>query len=51
MTVSLYIRVSSRGKRRYIPVNKKKIYPDGTVFCSFAALCSQMGRVGFQGWE
>lgn len=33
MTVSLYVRVSVRGKRRYTPVNKKKVYPDGTVFC------------------
>jgi integrase len=33
MTVSLYVRVSVKGKRRYVPVNKKKIYPDGTVFC------------------
>lgn len=33
MTVSLYVRVSVKEKRRYVPVNKKKIYPDGTVFC------------------
>jgi hypothetical protein len=33
MTVSLYIRVSVNGKRRYTAVNKKRIYPDGTVFC------------------
>jgi integrase len=33
MTVSLYVRVSSGAKRRYVPVNKKKIYPAGTVFC------------------
>ena len=33
MTVSLYVRVMVRGKRRYVPVNKKKLYPDGTVFC------------------
>ena len=33
MTVSLYVRVSSGGKRRYVPVNKKKIYRAGTVFC------------------
>jgi hypothetical protein len=32
MTVSPYVRVSVKGKRRYVPVNKKKIYPDGTVF-------------------
>jgi integrase/recombinase XerD len=33
MTVSLYVRISVTGKRRYVPVNKKRIYPDGTVFC------------------
>jgi hypothetical protein len=33
MTVSLYVRVSVKGKRRYAPVNKKKIYPEGTIFC------------------
>jgi integrase/recombinase XerD len=33
MKVSLYTRVSSGAKRRYVPVNKKRIYPDGTVFC------------------
>ena len=33
MNVSLYVRVSSGGKRRYVPVNKKKIYRAGTVFC------------------
>ena len=33
MTVSLYVRVVVKGKRRYVPVNKKKLYPDGTVFC------------------
>jgi hypothetical protein len=33
MTVSLYVRVSSGGKRRYVPVNKKRVYPEGTVFC------------------
>ena len=33
MTVSLYTRVSAKGKRRYIPVNKKRVYPEGTVFC------------------
>jgi len=33
MTVSLYVRVSVKGKRRYTPVNKKRVYPDGTVFC------------------
>jgi hypothetical protein len=25
--------VFQSGKRRYVPVNKKKVYPDGTVFC------------------
>jgi hypothetical protein len=33
MTVSLYVRVVAKGKHRYVPVNKKKLYPDGTVFC------------------
>jgi integrase/recombinase XerD len=33
MTVILYVRVSVKGKRRYTPVNKKKVYPEGTVFC------------------
>jgi hypothetical protein len=34
MTVSLYVRVSSGAKRRYIPpVNKRKICRAGTVFC------------------
>ena len=33
MTVSLYVRVSVNGNRRYIPINKKKVYPAGTVFC------------------
>jgi hypothetical protein len=33
MTVSLYTRVSSGGKRRYVSVNKKRVYPEGTVFC------------------
>jgi hypothetical protein len=33
MKVSLYVRVSSKGRRRYVPVNKKRIYPEGTVFC------------------
>jgi hypothetical protein len=32
MTVSLYVRVVVKGNRRYVPVNKKKLYPDGTVF-------------------
>ncbi len=30
--VSLYTRVSCNGKSRYKPVNKKRIYPDGTTF-------------------
>jgi integrase/recombinase XerD len=33
MIVSLRIRAIVGGKRRYIKPNKKKIYPDGTVFC------------------
>jgi len=33
MIVSLYVRVSVNGNRRYIPINKKKVYPAGTVFC------------------
>ena len=33
MKVSLYTRVSSGAKRRYVPINKKRISPDGTVFC------------------
>jgi integrase/recombinase XerD len=33
MTVSLYVRILVKGNRRYVPVNKKKIYPDGTAFC------------------
>jgi integrase/recombinase XerD len=33
VNVSLYIRISVNGKRRYLPINKKRIYPDGTVFC------------------
>ena len=31
--VSLYVRVSVKGKRHYAPVNKKRVYPEGTVFC------------------
>jgi len=33
MTVSLWIRETVGGKRRFVKPNKKKIYPDGTVFC------------------
>ncbi len=33
MTVSLWIRKTANGKRRYVKPNKNKIYPDGTVFC------------------
>jgi len=33
MKVSLYTRVSSGAKRRYVPVNRNKIYREGTVFC------------------
>jgi hypothetical protein len=33
MKVSLYTRVSSGAKRPYVPVNRNKIYRDGTVFC------------------
>jgi hypothetical protein len=33
MTVSLHVRVLVKGKRRYAPVNKRKVYPSGTVFC------------------
>jgi hypothetical protein len=33
MTVSLWIRETSNGKRRFVKPNKKKIYPEGTVFC------------------
>jgi len=31
--VSLWIRESANGKRHYVKPNKKKIYPEGTVFC------------------
>jgi hypothetical protein len=38
MTVSLWIRETVGGKRRFLKVNKKKNYPEGTVFClRFAA--------------
>jgi hypothetical protein len=38
MTVSLWIRETKNGKRRYVKPNKKKIYSAGTVFClRFAA--------------
>jgi hypothetical protein len=33
MTVSLWIRKTVGGKRRFVKPNKKKIYPDGVVFC------------------
>src|ERR1035437_3741057 len=33
MTVSLWIRKTANGKRRYVKPNKNKIYPDDTVFC------------------
>jgi integrase/recombinase XerD len=33
MTVSLWIRETVGGKRRFVKPNKKKIYPEGTVFC------------------
>ena len=33
MKVRLYTRISSGAKRRYVPVNRNKIYREGTVFC------------------
>jgi hypothetical protein len=33
MKVRLYTRISSGTKRRYVPVNKNKLYRNGTVFC------------------
>jgi hypothetical protein len=33
MTVSLWIRETVGGKRRFAKPNKKKIYPEGTIFC------------------
>jgi ThiF family len=33
MTVSLWIRETVGGKRRYKKPNKKRNYPEGTVFC------------------
>jgi hypothetical protein len=33
MTVSLWIRETVGGKRTYRKPNKKKLYPNGTVFC------------------
>jgi hypothetical protein len=33
MEVRLYTRIPSGAKRRYVPVNKNKLYRDGTVFC------------------
>jgi hypothetical protein len=37
MTVSLWIRETVGGKRRYKKPNKKKNYPEGTVFSSSTA--------------
>ena len=33
MTVSLWIRETVGSGRRFVKPNKKKIYPEGTVFC------------------
>jgi hypothetical protein len=33
MTVSLWIRETTNGNRRYVKANKKRIYAEGTVFC------------------
>jgi hypothetical protein len=33
MTVSLWIRETVGGKRTYRKPNKKKFYPNGTLFC------------------
>jgi hypothetical protein len=33
MTVSLWIRQTVGGKRRYVKPNKKRIYPESTVYC------------------
>ena len=33
MTVSLWVRETVGGKRKYRKLNKKRIYPNGTVFC------------------
>lgn len=33
MTVMLWIRETVGGKRRFAKLNKKKVYPEGTVFC------------------
>ncbi len=33
MTVSLFIRQTINGKRRYVKPNKKRIYPQGTIYC------------------
>jgi hypothetical protein len=33
MNVSLWIRETVGGKRRFVKPNKKRIYPEGTVFC------------------
>ena len=32
MTMSRYVRIVVKGKRRYVPVNKKKLYPGAPVF-------------------
>ena len=49
MTVSLYVRVSVNGKRRHVPVNKKKLYPDGTVFCLRYARKSTEAKAALDG--
>jgi hypothetical protein len=33
LAVSLWIRETVGGKRRFVKPNKKKIYPVGTIFC------------------
>ena len=33
MTVSLWIRETVGGKRRFTKLNKKKLYPEGTIYC------------------
>jgi hypothetical protein len=33
MRVSLWVREARNGKRRFVKPNKKKRYPDGTIFC------------------
>jgi hypothetical protein len=38
MRVSLWVCEARNGKRGFVKPNKKKLYPDGTVFClRFAA--------------